>query len=300
MANSQERAQVMLHILNVLVLDDTLAQTLAAHSIRTPRQLLTLGRAGLKELYRQQVVTFGDYNALRSFQGWMTLYMNMDGRSGRPSALPKTPQEWEAEFTTDSYDEFIDSDWLALQSAGSTRDIPQVAGNGPGPNEGGSQAGNSYQGSNRPPSVVIQDDDSQAESQPAASISDNSSISSNGVTTQGAKAKTPTNQTKSNGRKSKPLFKVSLSDFPEFNGKHNEWRNFKKEARATMQLLGLGDLLTVYTKSEVQAHKDARKIDSDYNQRVKDFHAILSKKLTKGSATAKIEAHSDHEVKTGH
>ena len=93
----------------------------------------------------------------------------------------------------------------------------------------------------------------------------------------------------------RPLVKISLNDFPEFDGKHHNWVHFKRQVVSTMRLLRLDHLLTVKGKKAVKLHLKKRKQDADYDDFCKQFYSILSKKLSKGAATSMIDYYTDEE-----
>lgn len=91
----------------------------------------------------------------------------------------------------------------------------------------------------------------------------------------------------------KKMVKVSLSDFPEFNGRQESWNSFNKEVISTMGLLQLKELLTVMEDAEVQAHEAKLISDPEYATRVTEFFSVLAKKTAKGTASSKVDKHLD-------
>jgi len=89
----------------------------------------------------------------------------------------------------------------------------------------------------------------------------------------------------------KTMVKVTLDDFPEFDGRQSSWTTYRKEVKATMLLLQMNDLLEVKTDTEKDDHKD--KLLKENAQNNKSFHAILSKKTAKGTAASLVDKHEE-------
>ncbi len=86
-------------------------------------------------------------------------------------------------------------------------------------------------------------------------------------------------------------FKISLSDFPTFDGNQSNWLPFKKEVISVMALMKRADLVQQKGEQELQAHDQLMTTDPDYYQHVIELHAILMKKTAKGLAASMVEAH---------
>ena len=86
-------------------------------------------------------------------------------------------------------------------------------------------------------------------------------------------------------------FKISLSDFPTFDGNQSNWLPFKKEVISVMALMQRSDLTQQKSDQELQAHDQLMTTDQAYYQHVIELHAILMKKTAKGLAASMIEAH---------
>ncbi|CAB9498974.1 expressed unknown protein [Seminavis robusta] len=106
-----------------------------------------------------------------------------------------------------------------------------------------------------------------------------------------ATAPNPTVQTTTTTTKSKNLVKVSLSDFPTFDGNQRNWKPFKREVTSTMGLLQLTSLLSVTKLTDVPSHTAKTISDPLYKTRNQEFYSILSKKLAKGTAASKVDVH---------
>ncbi len=89
------------------------------------------------------------------------------------------------------------------------------------------------------------------------------------------------------------LVKVSLMDFPDFDGKHHNWIHFKRGAIATMELLGQHELLEVNGEKARKKHLKLRKKDKDYDDKCIQFFSILNKKLARGAATSMVDYYAD-------
>ena len=86
-------------------------------------------------------------------------------------------------------------------------------------------------------------------------------------------------------------FKISLSDFPTFDGNQSNWLPFKKEVISVMALMQRSDLTQQKSEQELLAHDQLMSTDQAYSQHVIDLHAILMKKTAKGLAASMVDAH---------
>ncbi|CAB9504664.1 hypothetical protein SEMRO_204_G085980.1 [Seminavis robusta] len=91
--------------------------------------------------------------------------------------------------------------------------------------------------------------------------------------------------------KSKNLVKVSVSDFPTFDGNQKNWKPFKREVTSTMGLLQLTSLLSVTKLTDIPGYTAKTISVPLYKTRNQEFYSILSKKLAKGNAASKVDAH---------
>ena len=275
MATQQERDDIMDYVLLVLQIDgpeedaQELKEILKTMSVRTPRQLYLYQKETMKQRLDDKTINQMQYEMIRYFQGWMQYYVNQDGRDGRPSDLPHTLAEWQAAFNVDEYEMFVVSGIYDVTTASlATAD-----------NDNKSRTSNRSSGhksNQKPPQEVdaLQDDNSKHSDLSGDSDSDDSK-----------KSKPKRIQ---HSKAIKPFMKTSMTEFPEFTGRHQDWKAFKRGVKAIMELHGLGHLLTIKSTSDVEDHKLTMKIDDDYKVKVKQFHSVLSLRLAKGSASTWI------------
>jgi hypothetical protein len=275
MTNHQERDDIMNYVLLVLQIDgpeedaQALKEILTNLNVRTPRQMYSFQKETLKLHLNDKSISQVQYEMLRYFQGWMEFYVNQEGRNGKPSALPRTLDEWQANFDVEVYETFIHSGLYDVTSA------PMATANN---NDKSTSSGN-----NQPPREVIT---------PADEESQKSDLSSNGSNSSSNSKKSKPKK-RDHGKGIKPFMKTSMTEFPEFTGRHQDWKAFKRGVKAIMELHGMGHLLTVKSSSEVEDHKHTMNIDADYKAKVKQFHSVLSLRLAKGSASTWISKYED-------
>ena len=281
MATQQEREIILNYIAVVLQLDgpeedaqDLRDKLIAGMSVRTPRQLFNYTKETMKDFLDDNTIDKMQYTRLREFQAWMQFYVNSDGRNGRASSLPKTLDEWHDAFDVDGFETFIHSELFELTTASmATAD-----------NDNKSRTSNRTSGSKstqQPPKEVDapKDDNSKA-----------SDLSGDSDSEDSKKSKPKRIQ---HSKAIKPFMKTSMTEFPEFTGRHQDWKAFKRGVKAIMELHGLGHLLTIKSDSDVECHKLTMKVDDDYKVKVKQFHSVLSLRLAKGSASTWISKYED-------
>ena len=84
-------------------------------------------------------------------------------------------------------------------------------------------------------------------------------------------------------------FAVKINDFPDFNGKLENWALFKQKFEAIAALSNLTELLNVTDKEE---HYEKREIDRNYDNQCKTLHQILRKVTAGGTALSKVLTHN--------
>ena len=85
---------------------------------------------------------------------------------------------------------------------------------------------------------------------------------------------------------------VKIADFPDFNGKMENWRVFKQKFEAIAALSNFTELLQV---KNTNAHIERRQQDSEYDFRCKVLQQILRKITAGGTALSKVLMHSNTE-----
>ncbi len=94
-------------------------------------------------------------------------------------------------------------------------------------------------------------------------------------------------------RELSPLVKVSISDFPSFDGDYHHWIPFKREVKILMELLQLSHLLDINDGKSKKKHCLRRQKDKEYDTQCTQFFAILHKKLDNGAAMLLAECYEE-------
>ena len=245
---------------------------------RTPRQLFSYTKEQMKEYLDDKTIDKLQYIRLRQFQGWMQYYLNSDGRNGKASGLPKTLDEWITAFDVDGFETFIQSGLFEVTTVG------MATANNDNKSVSSSKKNDS---DSQPPIEVAAIKDDQSHKSDLSGNSNNS----NGSDSNDSKRSKP--KARGHTKGVKPFMKTSMTEFPEFTGRHQDWKVFKRGVKAIMELHGMGHLLTVKSSSDVEDHVHTLNIDSDYSTKVKQFHSVLSLRLAKGSASTWISKYED-------
>jgi hypothetical protein len=98
------------------------------------------------------------------------------------------------------------------------------------------------------------------------------------------------------GKSTTSTVSVKIADYPDFNGKNNEWYTYKEMHEATAKLAGYSELLFVSDDlGNVDAHIARRGKDKDYDAKVRYMYAILLRKTAKGQALSKVKMYRETE-----
>src|SRR5512146_2257477 len=244
---------------------------------RTPRQLFSYTKEQMKEYLDDKTIDKLQYIRLRQFQGWMRYFLNSDGRNGKASGLTKTLDEWITAFDVDGFETFIQSGLFEVTT------VSMATANNDNKSVSSSKKNDS---NSQPPLEVAAIKDDQSHKSDLSG-----SNSSNGSDSNDSKRSKP--KARGHTKGVKPFMKTSMTEFPEFTGRHQDWKVFKRGVKAIMELHGMGHLLTVKSSSDVEDHVHTLNIDSDYSTKVKQFHSVLSLRLAKGSASTWISKYED-------
>ena len=231
--------EVMKYILTVLEMDETKAEGLAEAGCSTPKLLLRMSEANFYGLYKAKKVTNIEYDVLCVFR----LFLKDLVKKRTP--LPYALDDWESFFTPDVLDAWyvelgeIDAEDEELNEAVAEVEREEKFAD---PDDD---------------DVDVDDDDDD----------DDDEVEDVGIPKQVSFGPKPTPSVAGSiaGSHGKKMVKVSLSDFPTFSGKQEEWMPFSKDVMSTMSLLHLDFLLDVKTEEDVAKHLKLRKSDEEYN-----------------------------------
>ena len=84
--------------------------------------------------------------------------------------------------------------------------------------------------------------------------------------------------------------RIRLSDYPEFDGRHDKWYTIKEEFEALLESQNLSDVMDI---KDIEEHQEKRKNDAVYDKKTTTLFMILKKKCSKGTALSKIKKYQD-------
>ena len=76
-----------------------------------------------------------------------------------------------------------------------------------------------------------------------------------------------------------------MTDFPDFDGSHQSWYNFRESFEGLAEAAGLEEIL--YNKLDDQNHLETRNIDKNYDNKVRRLFKILKKATAKDQHVAR-------------
>ena len=275
MTTNEERHNILVHIFEEVFQEENLVEKLEDQSIKTPRHICLTNIQVWDQMRDEGMILHGEATSIKVFLDWANWYVVKQGHvPGAWKYLPKTLAEWQEAFTDEKLDDYIEDD----AETHSLEQRSQAAGNEQNDDRNNNDDdGEDDKGSNKSDedskSKKTKDNDDNDDNMSALTQDDNDFETAMGSLAKGKK----------------PLVKMSLSDFPAFDGKVINWYPFLRDAAGTLRLLGLAPLMMVKTAKDEKAHLKERKNNPEYDEKCCDFYSILSKKLANGNATCIID-----------
>ena len=262
MASVEERTEILNYIFTTVMGEDDLPDKLREEDLNTPRKIaLIKGEEAWANFAIDKDISMSQLNSISIFLEWVKWHLKKNGHGPNDfKFLPSTLEEWKEAFNDEALGKQMDEEGGELEKE-----------EDPTPDN-----------EEKKETISVNSDESGNGYSSSSSSSSGSSYHS--TRSKGSKKK------KRKNKATKTIVKVSLQDFPEFDGKHHNWLSFRRTVTATMGLLGLQDLLTLKA-SDVPSHKAKRAKSRTYNKHCIDFYSILTKKLAKGSATSVVDGY---------
>ena len=271
-------------------LDERIVDVLHHYRCTTPRILHNLGDASITlapyDAPDDVAINPVEQFALIQFQGWMKWYIENKTDNGSVTQLPKNLTDWQDAFTEETLEEFIESDDYE-ETYNRARNITLET------NPDAEERFNNGNDNLPPPRRVRIAQMNQNNNDNSSSDGDNSKRSDDNDDDDDSEQYHDA-RTKQNTRSPRSM-KVSLDDYPDFDGKHANWNFFKREMIAVCGLAKKHDLLKLTTERQINEHKARRLTSPAYNNKVIEFHSILTKKTSRGVASSHVDKYLEEQ-----